>query len=107
MKNFQFVINLVYKVFKNPYIFLTFSFVSGRESGVLSNSKNWKKITPPSQYSPFIAQGDIGFFQYHRKSYGQFFCAVNTYSKKIFAIPIKNLKAETLMLAIKSMLKVI
>jgi hypothetical protein len=28
--------------------------------GILSNSKNFKKITPKSHSSPYFAQGDIG-----------------------------------------------
>jgi hypothetical protein len=73
---------------------------------MMSNTKNWKKVTPRSQYSPFIAQGDIGFFHYKGKKYGQFFLSIQTFSKKIFAIPIKNLKSETLIWAVEKMLKV-
>jgi hypothetical protein len=73
---------------------------------MLSNTKNWKKITSRSYYSPYISQGDIGFFNYKNKEYGQFICFVQTFSKKVAALPIKNLKSETLMLAIGQILKV-
>jgi hypothetical protein len=73
---------------------------------MMNNTKNWKRITPRSTYSPFIAQGDIGFFHYKNKRYGQFFCCTQTFTKKIFATPIKNLKSESLMAAIEKMLKV-
>jgi hypothetical protein len=73
---------------------------------MLSNTKKWKRITPRSQYSPYITQGDVGFFNYKKKGYGQFICFVQTFSKKVAAIPIKNLKSETLISAIKQILKV-
>jgi hypothetical protein len=73
---------------------------------MLSNTKKWKKVTPQSQYSPFISQGDIGFFHYKGKKYGQFFCSIQTFTKKIFAVPIKNLNSESLISAIDKMLKV-
>jgi hypothetical protein len=79
---------------------------TGPEPGVLSNTKKWKATTPRSQYSPFMVQGDVGFFQYKKKNYGQFFCAVNTFTRKVFAIPIRNLKSNTLIDAIDQMLKV-
>jgi hypothetical protein len=72
----------------------------------LSNSKSWKKITPAIQQSPFTAQGDVGFFSFNNKHYGQFLCVINTYTKKVFAIPIANLKAETLIAAIAQLKKV-
>ena len=78
----------------------------GPDSGVLSNTKKWKKTTPRSFYSPFFVQGDIGFFHYKGKQYGQFFCAVQTFTKKIFILPIKNLKSESLIEAIRAMIKV-
>jgi len=71
----------------------------------LSNSKKWKRITPLSFQSPFIAQGDLGFFYYNGKEYGQFFCAINTFTKRLFCIPIKNTKSESLMKAIELMKK--
>lgn len=51
-------------------------------------------------------QGDIGFFQYKGKAYGQFFCAVQTFTKRIFVVSIRNLKAESLVQAIEKMIKV-
>lgn len=51
-------------------------------------------------------QGDLGFLFYKNKKYGQFWVAVNTYTKSIFAIPIANTKAETLIKAVDKMLKV-
>ena len=57
-------------------------------------------------YSPFFVQGDLGFFQYKGKKYGQFFCAVQTFTKRVFAIPIRNIKSETLIDALETMLKV-
>jgi hypothetical protein len=78
----------------------------GPDSGVLSNSKKWKQSTPQSLYSPYFCQGDLGFFHYKGKKYGQFFCAVQTFTKRVFAIPIRNLQSETLITAIESMLKV-
>lgn len=32
----------------------------GPDVGVLSNSKNWKSITPSSFRSPFYVQADLG-----------------------------------------------
>lgn len=58
------------------------------------------------QQSPYTGQGDIGFFSYNNKQYGQFFCVINTFTKKLFAIPIANTKAETLMNALEKMKKV-
>ena len=81
-------------------------FFEGPESGALSNTKQWKKLTPYSYYSPFIAQGDVGFLSYKGKKYGQFFVAVQTFSKRIFALPISNLKTDSFVQAIQSMLKV-
>lgn len=64
-------------------------------------------MTPKSFLSPFIVQGDIGFFSYKNKNYGKFFCGVQTFSKKIFAVPIRNLKTPTLIKAIEAMTKVL
>ncbi len=36
-----------------------------------------------------------------------FFCAVQTFSKTVFAIPIKDLKSDTLIKALEAMLKVL
>jgi len=82
-----------------------FCFFLGSESGALSNSKNWKRITPHSLKSPFYVQGDIGFFYYKKKRYGQFYIAVNTYTKRIFCIPLRNTKSASLIEAIGAMLK--
>jgi hypothetical protein len=91
----------------------------------------WKKTTPSSFRSPFFAQGDIGtvpllyffqliliyiyiyinfflgFFNYKNKKYGAFFCAVQTFSKTVFAFPIKDLKSDTLIKALEAMSKVL
>ncbi len=87
----------------------------------------WKKTTPTSFRSPFFAQGDIGnaippplhlffientffsalgFFNYKNKKYGAFFCAVQTFNRRIFALPIKDLKSDTLFKAVETMSKV-
>jgi hypothetical protein len=47
-----------------------------------------------------------GFFSYQNKKYGQFYCAVNTYTKRVFATAIPNNKTATLIKAIKEMIKV-
>jgi hypothetical protein len=47
-----------------------------------------------------------GFFAYQNKKYGNMFVAVQTYTKKIFACPIKNLKIESFMKALETMKKV-
>lgn len=73
----------------------------------MSNSKRWKATTPESFKSIYYSQGDLGFFAYNKKSYGQFFVAVNTFTKKVFACPIKNTKTATLLEAIGQMKKVI
>jgi len=33
---------------------------AGPDGGQMSNSKNWKKSTPPSFRSPYVCQGDLG-----------------------------------------------
>ena len=73
---------------------------------MLNNTKRWKANTPQSLYSPFFVQGDIGFFHYKGKQYGQFLCIVQTFTKRVFAVPIRNLKSTSLMEAIGLMLKV-
>lgn len=78
----------------------------GPDIGMLSNTKQWKANTPLSLYSPFFVQGDVGFFHYKGKQYGQFFCAIQTFTKRVFATPLRNLKSETLIEAIETMLKV-
>jgi hypothetical protein len=47
-----------------------------------------------------------GFFNYKNKKYGAFFCAVQTFNKTVFAIPIKDLKSDTLFKAVETMSKV-
>jgi hypothetical protein len=47
-----------------------------------------------------------GFFSYQNKKYGQFYCSVNSFNRKIFAVAIPNTKTATLINAIKEMLKV-
>jgi hypothetical protein len=49
---------------------------------------------------------NLGFFSYNNKKYGQFFCAVQTYTGKIFATPISNVKTESLIESINLMIKV-
>jgi hypothetical protein len=99
----------------------------GPDPGFLSHTKNWKKTTPRSFQSPYYAQGDIGnlnnqkifrftvsfyvfnvpgFFSYNNKKYGQFFCAVQTFTGKVFAVPIRNVKTKSLIDAIQLMTKV-
>lgn len=48
----------------------------------------------------------LGFFSYRNKRYGQFFLAVQTFTKKIFVVPLRNLKANSLIDAIGLMCKV-
>lgn len=79
--------------------------VVGPDAGALSNTKQWKKTTPQSTYSPYILQGDIGFFSYNNKQYGQFLCCVNTFTRRVYAAPIRNLKSDTLIEALGKMLK--
>jgi len=47
-----------------------------------------------------------GFFSTGRKRYGIFFLAVQTYTKKIFAIPIASTKGDDIYKAIALMMKV-
>jgi hypothetical protein len=48
----------------------------------------------------------LGFFSYKNKKYGQFFCAVHTFTGKIFATPLRNVKTKSLIEAIQLMTKV-
>jgi hypothetical protein len=73
----------------------------------MSNSKRWKEALPTSFRSPYVAQGDLGFFSSHGKQYGAFYLAVNTYSGLITVTKIPNTKMETLILAVGKMTKVI
>ena len=79
----------------------------GPGSGAMSNSKRWKEALPTSFRSPFVAQGDLGFFSTHRKQYGAFFLAVNTFSGLITVNKIPNTKMETLVSAVGKMSQVI
>lgn len=56
-----------------------------------------------SQKSPYLVQGDVGFFSYKKRKYGQFIVFVNTFSKRIYAQPINNVKSETLIKAVAAM----
>jgi hypothetical protein len=47
-----------------------------------------------------------GFFNHNNKKFGAFFCAVQTFNGCLFAIPIKNLKTDTLFKAVEAMSKV-
>ena len=82
-------------------------FYAGPETGVLSNTRRWKSTTPHSLHSPFFVQADLGFFSYKNKKYGIFFCAVQTFTRRVFALAIRNTKSDTLVKAIGSMLKVL
>ncbi len=99
----------------------------GPDPGFLSNTKNWKRTTPRSFRSPYYAQGDIGnrnyikqafyfiiiltfylgFFSDNNKKYGQFFCAVQTFTGKVFAVPLPNVKTDSLIEAIHKMTQVL
>jgi hypothetical protein len=77
------------------------------ERGSLNNTSLHKKTTPTCFRSPFTVQGDLGFIATNKKKYGIFFVGVQTYSRRLFCIPIKNNKSPTLVAAIQAMLKVI
>ena len=63
---------------------------------------------PLIHYIPlFFDQADFGFFSYKNKKYGIFFCAVQTFTRRVFALAIRNTKSDTLVKAIGSMLKVL
>lgn len=79
----------------------------GPDSGALNNTKKWKATTPHSFKSPYICQGDIGYFSFKNKKYGAFFCGVQTFSRKVFAVPIPNVSTPSLIKAIEQMVKVI
>jgi len=49
----------------------------------------------------------LGFFSYNNKKYGQFFCAVQTFTGKVFAVPIPNVKTDSLIEAIHKMTQVL
>jgi hypothetical protein len=81
-------------------------FYLGPDRGYLSNTSAWKSTTPVSFRSPYTVQGDLGFFAQNKKKYGQFFCAVQTFTNKIFAVPIRNTKSASLIEAIGQMVQV-
>jgi hypothetical protein len=64
-----------------------------------------EKVTPKTFSSPYFAQGDLGFFSYKKKKYGIFFVAVNHFTRKLFACPIKNTKSKSIIDAIGLMKK--
>jgi hypothetical protein len=63
--------------------------------------------TYPNIYIYIYINFFLGFFNYKNKKYGAFFCAVQTFSKTVFAIPIKDLKSDTLIKALEAMSKVL
>ena len=80
--------------------------ILGPDVGELGNTKTWKNSQPTSVRSPYVSEGDLGFFSYKKNCYGAFFLAVQTYSRRIFVAPIANTKAESIYKAIGLMLKV-
>ena len=78
----------------------------GPDVGQISNTKTWKKSQPTSVRSPYVTEGDLGFFAYKRKKYGAFFLAVQTFSRHCFVTPIANTKTQSIYKAIGQMLKV-
>ena len=78
----------------------------GPDSGALTNTKRWKDTTPPTFSSPFIVQGDVGFIAYRNKTYGRFVVFVQTYTRRLFAVPLKNLRLDTLINSIDRLVKV-
>jgi len=47
--------------------------ISGPDVGELGNTKTWKNSQPTSVRSPYVSEGDLGFFSYKKKRYGAFF----------------------------------
>jgi len=78
----------------------------GPDTGALNRTKSFQRITPLSTRSPFLVQGDIGFFSYKNKVFGKFLVMVQTYTKRIFACFLRNSQAATIIEALKLMLKV-
>lgn len=72
----------------------------------MSHAKQWRESMPTSFRSPFISQGDLGFFSLNKKQYGSFMLCVNTYSGFIHISKIANTKLETLVQAVGEMSKV-
>lgn len=91
--------------FKKMFLF-SFQYHPGPESGQLNSTKTWKNSSAKSVESPFVAQGDLGYFNYKNKSYGAFCVFVNTYSKYVLAIPVPNKKSVSLIAAVGTMKKV-
>lgn len=85
--------------------FLNFFCVSAPDSGALNNTKTFRRTTPTSFRSPFVAQGDLGYIFKHKKKYGLFFVAVQTWTGRVFACSIKNKNKNSLVQAISLMLK--
>jgi hypothetical protein len=48
----------------------------------------------------------LGFFSTENKKFGQFFVAVQTFTRRIFVIPLKNLTLSSLLSAMTAMKKV-
>jgi hypothetical protein len=48
----------------------------------------------------------LGFFSYQNKKYGIFLVCVQTFTRKIWATPIKNTKIPTLVTAFSALVKV-
>lgn len=90
------------RLMKNSYFF----YHLGPDSGALNNTKKWKATTPHNFKSIYICQGDLGFFSYKSKKYGVFFCAVQTFTRRVFAVPIPNSSTSSLIKAIEQMVKV-
>ena len=72
----------------------------------MSKSKQWRETMPSSFQSPFLTQGDLGFFSINKKQYGSFMLCANTYSGLIHVSKISNTKLETLVQAVGEMSKV-
>ena len=81
-------------------------FSAGPDAGVMSNTRTWKALKPTSFKSPFMVQGDIGFFALNKKKFGQFLVLVQTFSGTITALPIPNTRSATLITALTTLLKV-
>lgn len=78
----------------------------GPDPGYITNSKKWQMTTPQNYTSPYLCHGDIGFFSYKNRRYGQFLLVVQTYTKKIFVLKMINLKVKSFLAAFEIMLKV-
>ncbi len=76
----------------------------GPDVGELGYTVTWKKAQPTSVRSPYVSEGDFGFFSYKQKRYGVLFLALQTHSRRIFVTPIANTKAQSLYKTISLML---